>query len=200
MKVAQLCATLCGPMDYSLPVFPFNGILPARTLEWVAISFSRGSSSPRDQTLVSCIADPFFTSWATREPSINNWPYQNIFFNVLRVCLNCCSNGYLVEDFKKRKINLRSNINKTTLTFPGEIYIMLWRMKTQFWPPGKMQERIVNMLLSPSSLCSPQQAPIQEMKGWGKEETIIGKPADGEDGRLAPQNNHLTGSGCQVLL
>ena len=73
-------------------------------------------------------------------------------------------------------------------------------MKTQFWPPGKMQERIVNMLSSPSSLCSPQQAPIQEMRGWGKEETIIGKPADEEDGRLAPQNNHPTGSGCQVLL
>ena len=41
--------------------------LQARTLEWVAISFSRGSSQPRDQPQVSHIAGGFFTSWATRE-------------------------------------------------------------------------------------------------------------------------------------
>ena len=43
------------------------GILQARILEWVAIPFSRGSSQPRDRTQVSCIADGFFTIWATRE-------------------------------------------------------------------------------------------------------------------------------------
>ena len=36
-------------------------------LEWVAIPFSRGSSRPRDQIQVSCIAGGFFTIWATRE-------------------------------------------------------------------------------------------------------------------------------------
>ena len=41
--------------------------LAARILEWVAIPFSRGSSWPRDWTLVSCIAGRFFTIWATRE-------------------------------------------------------------------------------------------------------------------------------------
>ena len=34
---------------------------------------------------------------------------------------------------------------------------------------------------------------IQEMRCWGKEETLIGEPADQEDGRLVPQNNHLIG-------
>ena len=43
------------------------GILQARILEQVAFPFSRGSSGPRDQTLVSHIADGFFTSWATRQ-------------------------------------------------------------------------------------------------------------------------------------
>ena len=43
------------------------GILQARILEWVAISFSRGSSQPRDRTPVSCIAGRRFTLWATRE-------------------------------------------------------------------------------------------------------------------------------------
>ena len=44
-----------------------HGILPATLLEWVAFPFSRGSSQPRDQTKVSCIAGEFFTSWATWE-------------------------------------------------------------------------------------------------------------------------------------
>ena len=39
----------------------YHGILQARILEWIAIPFSRGSSQPRDQTQVSCIAGIFFT-------------------------------------------------------------------------------------------------------------------------------------------
>ena len=39
-KSLQLCPTLCDPIDGSLPGFPIPGILQARTLEWVAISFS----------------------------------------------------------------------------------------------------------------------------------------------------------------
>ena len=54
---AQLCTALCDPMDYSLPGSPVHGILQVRILEWVAIPFSRGFSQPRDQTLVSCIAE-----------------------------------------------------------------------------------------------------------------------------------------------
>ena len=41
-SVAQSCPTLCSPMDYSLPGSSIHGILQARVLEWVAISFSRG--------------------------------------------------------------------------------------------------------------------------------------------------------------
>ena len=44
-----------------------HGILQATILEWVAVSFSRGSFQPRDWTQVSCIASGFFTSWAARE-------------------------------------------------------------------------------------------------------------------------------------
>ena len=57
MKVAQSYLTLCDPMDYTV-----HGILKARILEWVAVPFSRGSSQPRSQTQVSCIAGGFFTS------------------------------------------------------------------------------------------------------------------------------------------
>ena len=52
---AQSCQTLCDPMVCSPPDSSVHGILQARILEWVAISFSRGSSQSRDQTQVSCI-------------------------------------------------------------------------------------------------------------------------------------------------
>ena len=61
------CPTLCDPMDCSLPGFSVHGIFQARVLEWVAISFSRGSSWPRDRTRVSHIVGRYFTHWATRE-------------------------------------------------------------------------------------------------------------------------------------
>ena len=61
--VAQLCLTLCDPMDCSPPGSSVHGILQARILEWIAISFSRGSSQLRDQTQVSCIGSRFFTIW-----------------------------------------------------------------------------------------------------------------------------------------
>ena len=62
VKVTQSCQTLCNPMDYTV-----HAILQARILEWVAFSFSRGSSKPRDWTQVSYIAGRFFTMWPTRE-------------------------------------------------------------------------------------------------------------------------------------
>ena len=65
--VAQSCLTLCDPLDCSLPGSFVHGILQARILEWVAISFFRGSSQPRDWTRVSRIAGRFFTIWSTRE-------------------------------------------------------------------------------------------------------------------------------------
>ena len=66
-KVAQSCLTLCDPMDCSLPGSSVHGIFQARILEWIAISFSRGSSWPRDRTQVSRIVEWCFTVWATRE-------------------------------------------------------------------------------------------------------------------------------------
>ena len=58
--VAQSCSTHCDPMDCSPLGSSVHGILQARILEWVAISFSRGSSQPRGQTQVSRIAGRCF--------------------------------------------------------------------------------------------------------------------------------------------
>ena len=54
-------------MDCSPPGSFVHEIFQARILEWVAISFSRGSSWPRNRAQVSCIAGRFFPNWATRE-------------------------------------------------------------------------------------------------------------------------------------
>ena len=70
VKVTQSCPTLCDPMDC--------------ILEWVAFPFSWGSSQPRDQTQVSCIAGRLFTSWATREALGPCW--LSILFIVVCVC------------------------------------------------------------------------------------------------------------------
>ena len=66
--VAQLCLTLCDPVDCSPPGSSVPGILQARILEWVAIPFSRGSSRPRDRTHVFCIGRQIPFVWATRKP------------------------------------------------------------------------------------------------------------------------------------
>ena len=66
-EVAQSCPTLCDPVDCNLLGLSVHGIFQARILEWIAISFSRGSSWPRDQTQVSHIGGRRFNLWATRE-------------------------------------------------------------------------------------------------------------------------------------
>ena len=59
--ITQSCLTLCDSMDYSPPGSSVHGDSPARTLEWVAMPFSRWSSQPRDRTQVSHIAGRLFT-------------------------------------------------------------------------------------------------------------------------------------------
>ena len=100
VQVAQSCPTLCDPMDYIV-----HGILQARILECIAFPFSRGSSQPRDQTRVSCIAGGFFTNWAIMEALVmgkrhewweclGSWSWRQLFW------CNHCQNS-LKRAFKK---------------------------------------------------------------------------------------------------
>ena len=69
-KLLQLCLTLCNSMDCGPPGYSVHGIPQEKSLEWVAISYSRGSSQPRDQIhicYVSALAGRFFTTTATWE-------------------------------------------------------------------------------------------------------------------------------------
>ena len=84
---AQSCPTLCDPMDGSPPGSSVHGILQARVLEWVTISFSRRSSWPRDRTSISCIAGWFFTAGPLGKPLpyysefSNEWSYNGILLS-----------------------------------------------------------------------------------------------------------------------
>ena len=71
---------LCDSMDGSPPGSSVHGILQARIPEWAAISFSRGSSQPRDQTCISrgsCFADRFFTTEPPGKPLVNETQHIN---------------------------------------------------------------------------------------------------------------------------
>ena len=116
--IAQLCPTLCNPVDYSPPGSSVHGSLQARILEWIVISYSRGSSQPRDQTWVSCIAGGFFTIWAPGRPMLcymstqnlqrltegisswhlyyYNWSLNNMFLN--------CVDPLTVDSFQQRTL------------------------------------------------------------------------------------------------
>ena len=65
-KLLQSCLTLCDTMDCSPPGFSVHGILQEKTLDWIARSFSRGSSWPRDRThvsYISCIGRQVLYHW-----------------------------------------------------------------------------------------------------------------------------------------
>ena len=121
VKVAQSRPTLCGPMDYTV-----HGILQARILEWVAFPFPRGSSPPRDQTGVSCIAGRLFTRWAMREFSVATY---SLFSNSLPLhrcwhCADspiCCLSGILSSPHYV----LRKPQGKTS-RFQGEAEGLCW--------------------------------------------------------------------------
>ena len=61
-EVAQSCLTLCDPMDCSLPGSSVHGIFQARVLEWVAISFCRGSSQTKIKPISPALTGRFFTT------------------------------------------------------------------------------------------------------------------------------------------
>ena len=109
-SLTRSCPTLCNPMDCSPPGFFVHGILQARILEWVAISFSRGSSWPRDQTQVSHIVGRRFNLWATKDGQywnqidyIQKLNQEQIHLAQIAscVCSKTCTGTYISPTFKE---------------------------------------------------------------------------------------------------
>ena len=76
-------------MDYSSPGIVVPGILQARIPEWVAISYARGSSQPRNRTLFSCIAGRLFTSYKGRPLQSTEQHFQLLPLDVSRSPIPC---------------------------------------------------------------------------------------------------------------
>ena len=101
----------------SLPGSSVHGIFQARILEWVAISFSRQSSQPRDQTLVSHIIGRCSTIWATREVFLP----ENMTNPVLR--MHVMGVGLVIEVIWITSINL---INLNPFILKCELWQWIW--------------------------------------------------------------------------
>ena len=93
--VSKSCLTLLNSMDYSPPGSSVHGIPQAKILEWVAISFSRESSWPRNQTLISCTAGIFFTTEPPGKP-LQSLPLSENSLS-LSFSLSLCLSSFLVS-------------------------------------------------------------------------------------------------------
>ena len=97
--VSQSCLTLCGPMDCSLPGFSVHGILHVRIQEWIVASPGDLSNPGIKLGFPACIADRFFTVWATRETCQNTSKYtlKWVYFIACKVI----SQSYFLKEFFK---------------------------------------------------------------------------------------------------
>ena len=131
--IAQSCLTLCDPIDCNLPGSSVHRILQARTLEWVAMPSSRGSSPPRDWTQVSRIADRLLTVWATRKAiciyykvtitiSLVNIYHHTVkfFFLIMKTF-----KFYCLSSFQIYITVFLTIVTMLYITFPGLIYFIM---------------------------------------------------------------------------
>ena len=116
----QSCPSLCNPIVS--PGSSVRGILQARILEWVAIPFSRGSSQPRNWTLVSCIEGRFFTIWAIR------WPIYHL--TNLNLIGQNCHQHILVERRVWRTLALNDRMLKNVEV---KLYKCHWHCTRMLW-------------------------------------------------------------------
>ena len=124
-------------MDCSLPGSSVHGIFQTRILEWVAISFSRGSSPPRDQTWVSRTAGRLFTFWATKEAGRGRernlkWKEETLGWWISL----SWHNNFKVICLCQKHIKL-CTLNMFTMLFLSWTSIIQWPHVAMNWPIGK---------------------------------------------------------------
>ena len=125
-EVTQTCPTLCNPVDCSPPGSSVHGILQARILEWVAISFSRGSSQPSEWTQFSRIAGRCFNLWATREAPLFLLNYSFIMAQMVK-------NLPAMQETGIRSLGQEDPLEKGMATHSS---ILVWRIPCTEEPAG----------------------------------------------------------------
>ena len=144
----------CDPMDCSPPGSSVHGILQARTLEWVAIPFSRGSFQPRKRTLVSCTAGRWCrddvvstaNSWAPcpdlLEETSGGEIFNQCFYQLTCMCTNI--RNYRNKEEKKEKSLSRVWLFATPLTVAHQAPLSMGFSRQEYWsgvpcpPPGNL--------------------------------------------------------------
>ena len=143
--VAKSCPTLCDPMDCSPPGSSDHEIFQARVLEWIAISFSRGSSQLRNRTQVSCTAGRFFTDWADR----GNRELHRAYESCLQVVHSSSAHGPLARTRSHGHTQQGTRLEYVEGWWPGRrgadllsiplrsvlrhVCLQLWPIKVLFW-------------------------------------------------------------------
>ena len=110
--VAQMCLTLCDPMDCSPPSSSVHEDSPARILQWVAMPSSRGSSQPRDHTQVSHITHGFFTIEPPGKPAVR------------LTCKNVCLIIF-VKSVIKNVITIYSSLLPNSISIQNHIILLI---------------------------------------------------------------------------
>ena len=120
--VAQLCLPLWNPMGCSPQGSSVHGISQTTILEWVAISFSRGSSWPRDQTQISSIAGRFFTTEPLGKPLCDTNSSKNseqktreVNFNLIKTKFylqNSLSQVYITSTTRSQRVCKKFNTSQ----------------------------------------------------------------------------------------
>ena len=105
-SVVSHVPALCDPMDCSLLGSSIHGIFQARTLEWVAITFSKGSSQPRDQTHISCLLHWQAGSLPADPPGRSYLFHLNVDVSVRVNCSHASSLASLILTALREDISL----------------------------------------------------------------------------------------------
>ena len=140
-------------MDFSLPVFSIHGIFQARVLEWVAISFSRGFSQPRDWTQVSRIIGRCFYHLSHEGRSA----YLRLLIFLLAILIPACSSSspaflMMCSVYKLNKQGDSIQPWRTPFPICNQSVVPCPVLTVASWPAHRFLKKWVYMLIIPPEL------------------------------------------------
>ena len=130
------------PKDWSPPGSSVHEILQAKILEWIIISFSRGSSWARDQTSASCISGRFFNDWAIREFHIYIYIYH---FPTDSVGKESASNARLLLAKYETQVWLLGQVNPLEKEMAAHSSILTWEIPWTVEPSRLQSMRVTRV-------------------------------------------------------